>query len=108
MGRVSLGSGKYNTVVLVSLLSRVFFLLNSELLEDRDNVLIILSLYPTQCLAQRRPLNECVTSFRIKKCQKPDTALCLTGFSLCIVAQSTFWAEVTVGWGGILYRKHKT
>lgn len=56
VGRVSRSSSKYNTVVWVSLLSRVFSLLNSELFEDRNHVLFIylcIVLLPSSALSTK-------------------------------------------------------
>lgn len=69
-GRVSLSSSKYNTVVLVSLLSSVFSLFTSELLEDRDNVSFIsVFLVPNVVLGTKTVSSKCMCdSFRIKTC----------------------------------------
>lgn len=70
VGSVSLSSSKYNTVVLVSLLSRASSRPNSEPLEVRDSVsLTFVSLVPNPVLGVKTvsgPL--CVNVFRIKKC----------------------------------------
>lgn len=70
VGRVSLSSSKYNTVVLVSLLSSVFSLFTFELIEDRDSVSFIsVFLVPTMVLGTRTVSSRCTCYyFRIKTC----------------------------------------
>lgn len=69
VGRVSLSSSKYNTVVLVSLLSGVFSLPNSELLEVRNSVLFIfISLVHNTVLGTKTVVfSQCMCCFFIIK-----------------------------------------
>lgn len=63
LGRVSLSSSTYNTVVLVSLLSRVFSLPSSVPLEVRDNFLfIVVSLVRNPVLGTNK---DCVQSLHV-------------------------------------------
>lgn len=59
VSRASLRSSKHNTVVLVSLLSGIFSLNNSKLLEERE-VYMFASLVPIMVLGTKTVASKCM------------------------------------------------